>query len=148
MRTVLPEHGPAGGWPGPAASGAPDRPWSFRLAGAQSAWPALEVYEAGELLDVVSSTRLAARLLRGGRTAASGAGHRALAWGRLPRPGARLEVEFSRRGRRRGEPAATVRPLVTEVTSWCWVAVACGRFDRVTVQSGGGCLRLRLSGSR
>jgi hypothetical protein len=149
MWTVLPEHVPADRWPGDSASSTPDWPWSLRLAGPRSAWPALEVYEFGDLLDVVSSTRMAARLLRGGRAVTCGTGSRAIAWGRLPAPGARLEVEFScRRGRWRGPAGPTVRPGVTEITSWCWVAIADGRFDHVCVRSGSASVRHRLARGR
>lgn len=148
MWTVLPEHGPADRWPGGSACSTPDWPWSFRLAGARSAWPALEVYEFDDLLDAVSSTRMAARLLRGGRTVTCETGSRAIAWGRLP-PAAKLEVEFGcRRGCWRGRAGAAVRPGVTEITSWCWVAIADGRFDHVTVRSGSAWMRYRLARGR
>jgi hypothetical protein len=150
MWTVLPEHVSADRWPGASASSTPGWPWSFRLAGPRSAWPALEVYEFGDLLDVVSSTRMAVRLLRGCRTVTGETGSRAIAWGRLPAPGARLEVEFSRRrGGWRGRAGSpTVRPGVTEITGWCWVAIADGRFDHVCVRSGSASVRCRLNRGR
>lgn len=109
----------------------PGWPWSLRVAGATSTWPAVEVYEAGVLLDVVSSTRLAACVLRGARTLRAGADCRAFAWGRLPLGGDLPAVEFSR-GRHRA-----VRDRITPVivTSWCWTASADGRYDAVTVRS-------------
>jgi hypothetical protein len=110
----------------------PGRPWAVRLAGRRSAWPAVEVYRSGDLLDVVSSTRLSPALLRGARAAEGGAGPCVLAWGRMPVAGASPEVGFTI-GRRSpySQPGIVLRP-----TSWCWVAVADGRFDRVEVQSG------------
>lgn len=119
-------------------------PWSYRVAGAKSTWPAVEVYEAGTLLDVVSSTKLGAMVARGARTVRLDAGGRALAWGRLPVDGDLPVVEFSR-GRLR-----SVRERVTpiQVTSWCWLAIAEGRYDAVTVRSAGGVVRRRLRMSR
>ena len=110
MRTVL----PAPGFERPAETVGEALvpglfPWTIRLAGPQSAWPALEVYEAGTLLDVISSTRLLVSLLRGARAGDGTAGPCALAWGRLIAPDAGLSAEFSR-GRlrptsgRRGDP--------------------------------------------
>jgi hypothetical protein len=116
--------------PGPALV-LPGRPWAVRLAGGHSPCPALEVYAAGVLLDVVSSTRLDAPLLRGTRVVDGGAGPCALAWGRLPMSGATPVVDFSR-GRRWPNP----RPAaVLKLTSWCWLAVADGHFSRVSVWS-------------
>jgi hypothetical protein len=118
----------------------PGRPWAVRVAGRHSACPALEVYQAGALLDVVSSTRLAAALLRGARAAEDRAGPCVLAWGRMPVSGASPEVEFTL-GRHRPyqQPGAVLR-----LTSWCWLAVADGRFDRVAVRSGDDCVRARI----
>jgi hypothetical protein len=118
----------------------PGQPWAVRLAGRRSAWPALEVYQAGALLDVVSSTRLAAALLRGARAAEGEAGPCVLAWGRMPVSGASPEVEFTlgRRGPH-SWPGTVLRP-----TSWCWLAVADGRFDRVAVQSGDSSVTARI----
>ena len=92
MRTVLPDHG--SGWQDvlePAAYWQAG-PWSVRLAGVRSACPALELYEADVLLDVVSATRIAPQSLRGARSFACAAGRYALAWGRLPGPGTDLVV--------------------------------------------------------
>jgi hypothetical protein len=112
----------------------PGRPWAVRLAGRHSALPAVEVYQAGVLLDVVSSTRLAPALLRGARAAEGGAGPCVLAWGRMPVTGASPEVEFTL-GRRSpySQPGIVLKP-----TPWCWLAVADGRFDRVAIQSADG----------
>ena len=131
-------------------TGAPDTgcatlwPWSYRVAGATSPWPAVELYEAGSLLDVVTSTRLTAQVLRGARAVRSAAGARVLAWGRLPLCGGPVAVEFGR-GTFRGDRLA-VPPV--RVTSWCWLAVADERYDRVTVRHGGTTTRRRLAVSR
>jgi hypothetical protein len=111
-----------------------------------STWPAVEVYEGETLLDVVSSTRLAACMLRGARSLRTddGSGRRAFAWGRLPPAGDLPVVEFSR-GRLR-----TVRDRVppVPVTGWCWTATAEGRYDAVIVRSAGLTVRRRLQVSR
>jgi hypothetical protein len=115
-------------------------PWSYRVAGAISSWPAVELYEAGSLLDVVTSTRLAAQVLRGSRAVRSAAGGRVLAWGRLPLSGGVPAVEFGRGGFRRSHLAV---PPVT-VTTWCWLAVADALYDSVTVRHDGTAARRRL----
>jgi hypothetical protein len=122
----------------------PGRPWVVRLAGRHSVWPAVEVYQAGALLDVVSSTRLAPALLHGARAAEGGAGPCVMAWGRMPVTGDSPEVEFTL-GRRRpySWPGTVLRP-----TSWCWLAVADGRFDRVAVRSADGCFIARIRQGR
>jgi len=132
MRAAPPERGRTGEQHAEPTLVVPGRPWAVRLAGEHSAWPALEVYQAGALLDVVSSTRLAPALLRGARAAEGGAGPCVLAWGRTPVTGASPEAEFIL-GRRRSysQPGIVLRP-----TSWCWLAIADGRFDRIAVQSG------------
>jgi hypothetical protein len=139
------DHEPAS--PGGPTSGSwlPGRPWSVRLAGARSARPALELYEGGVLLDVMSSTPVAPQLVRGVRAASWAGRQRVLAWGRLPAAGARISVEFSSRPRA-GRRAVTA--AVIEITPWCWLAVADGRFDRVAVRSGGRCLQHKVPGSR
>jgi len=121
----------------------PGRPWAVRLAGRDSSVPALEVYQAAVLLDVVSSTRVVAPLLRGARAGEGGAGPCALAWGRLPATGASPEVEFTL-GRQRpsSQPGTLLR-----LTPWCWLAVADGRFDRVTVRSGDRRARATIHGA-
>jgi hypothetical protein len=109
-----------------------------------SPWPAVELYEAGCLLDVVTSTRLTARVLRGARAVRSASGRRVVAWGRLPLRGGVPAVEFSR-GMFRDSRLA-VPPV--SVTSWCWLAVADGRYDRVTVRHDGRAARRRPRASR
>ena len=125
-------------WPDgmPAAS-----PWAVRLAGGASACPALELYEAGDLLDVISATSVARRLLRGARSVVTATGPRAIAWGRVPATGARPQAWFCPR-RRYGDPqaGAILRPA-----AWCWIAVSDGRFSTVTVRTGEQICRRRLA---
>jgi hypothetical protein len=118
----------------------PGRPWVVRLAGRQSPFPALEIYHAAVLLDVVSSTRLVAPLLRGARASDGPAGPCALAWGRMPATGTYPAVEFAFGRYRPGSQPGTVLRL----TSWCWLAVADGRFDGVAVCSGDRCARAQI----
>jgi hypothetical protein len=131
-------------------AGAPDTscaalwPWSYRVAGAMSSWPAVEMYEAGSLLDVVTSTRLTATVLRGARAVRSIRGGRVLAWGRVPLRGGLPAVEFSHGTFHRARLA--VPPV--RVTSWCWLAVADALYDRVTVRYDGVAARRRLRVSR
>lgn len=144
MPTVAPDCGTSGpGLLGQAAR-LPGYPWTFRLAGPRSGRPALELYEAGNLIDVVSSTRIAASHLRGARAVARESGELAIAWGRVPETGTCPQVRFVERGWRRGIRAATV----VQVTTWCWVAVADGSFAAVTVRGPEGLLRLRMVRSR
>jgi hypothetical protein len=129
-------------------------PWSYRIAGAASPWPAVEVYEGGSLLDVVTRTRIAAQLLRGARAVSADDGERAFAWGRLPLDGDVPSVEFTRRRprkSRRNAPvvgATVVGATVFAATNWCWLAVADGRYDAVIVRSGGIAIRSRLRAGR
>jgi hypothetical protein len=138
------DHDPASPEGHCAGGSLPGLPWSVRLAGARSARPALELYEDGVLLDVVSSTPVAPQLVRGVRAASRAGSQRVLAWGRLPAAGANVAVEFSSRP---GRPRA-VTAAVIEITARCWLAVADGRFDRVAVRSGGRCVRQRAPRSR
>lgn len=116
-------------------------PWWVRLAGARSACPALELYEAGELIDVISATSVAGVLLRGARATAATAGRRAVAWGRLPATGIPPDVWFSpRRGRAQPRSGTVFLPA-----AWCWVAVADGPFAAVTVRAGEHVLDRRLA---
>jgi hypothetical protein len=139
MLSAVPECRPAR--PVSAGPGArePLWPWSCRIAGASSRWPAVEVYEADQLLDVVSSARLVAQVLRGARVASS-TEDRVIAWGRLPLTGGTPAVEFSRGWFRKSRLDA---PLVV-FTSWCWLAVADGQFDAVTVRWADRAVRTRV----
>lgn len=111
--------------------------WIVRPSGGHGTRPALEMYVAGALVDVLVATPLSPAVLGGGR-AMQGPDERAIAWGRQTSDGP-PEVEFRRMaliGRPR--PAA-----VTAVGEWFWVAKAHGRFTSVTTSYGGG-ERLRL----
>lgn len=122
----------------------PGRPWAVRFAAGHSACPALEIYSAGVLLDVVSSTRLDALLLRGTRAAHGEAGPCAISWGRLPMSGGSPQVEFGlRRLRPTWQPGTVLR-----VAPWCWLAVADGRFDRVAVLAADSCVRAKIRPGR
>jgi hypothetical protein len=154
MVTAVPDQ--LGAEPGSIAAGRcpPWWPWSYRIAGPATPWPAVEVYEADSLLDVVTRTRIAAQLLRGARAVRADDGERAFAWGRLPLGGEALSVEFSRgpgRKFRRNAPvvkATVVNATVVEVTNWCWLAVSAGPYDAVTVRCAGLAIRSRLRASR
>lgn len=126
----------------------PGTPWSLRLAGAPDGRPALEVYDAGVLVDVMVARTLAPQALRGARSAVWAGEQRALAWGCLPDrdvrngtpAGTGLQVTF-RRGRVR--PRLNL-PEVTTIADSFWIALADGRFGRVKVTHGGGQQRAGL----
>ena len=116
-------------------SGAPDlehlpgTPWSVRPAAGSGGRPALEIYHAGTLVDVMVAQSLALRILRGARSAVWAGQRCAVAWGCLPADGTRLSVAFTR-GRLRP------RVLAVEVESIAgsfWIALAEGRYSTVTV---------------
>jgi hypothetical protein len=116
-------------------------PWSIRLAGASSACPAIELYEAGELVDVISATAIARPLLLGARTSTGRGGPRAIAWGRVPATGELPSVGFARRPwRGPWTPATVLLPV-----DWCWLAVADGGFAGVLLRTAGGRVRRRLA---
>jgi hypothetical protein len=119
-------------------------PWSYRVAGPMSAWPAVELYQAGSLLDVVTSTSLTAQALRGAVAVRGASFGRTLAWGRLPLRGGLPVVEFAR-GTFRGSRLA-VPPI--RITSWCWLAVADAHYGTVAVGHGGTAARCRVRASR
>jgi len=140
MLIVSPE--PGTGWPDGLLACLLGDPWSVRLAGAGTACPALELYEAGDLLDVVTATSVARTLLRGARATGSAAGPRAVAWGRVPASGLPPDVRFAGR-RAAAQPAAVFLP-----GSWCWIAVADGRCTTVTASTGEESARRRLDRRR
>jgi hypothetical protein len=129
----------------------PGTPWSLRLAGAPDGRHALEVYDAGVLVDVMVARTLAPRILRGARSAVWAGEHRAVAWGSLPpggaggqagaggglradvacagQAGAPLQVAF-RRGRVR--PRLRLAEVAT-IAGCFWIALASGRFGHVQV---------------
>ncbi|MFE2720934.1 hypothetical protein [Kitasatospora sp. NPDC059327] len=113
-------------------------PWSLKGVRASRGRAALEVYEYGELLDVVVAARLAPRVLRGARRspAPDAPGCYGLAWGRLPQGGPAPVVGFTAgRLRRAGRPARVVEiPDVVTVAGEFWLAWARGSFDGVLVE--------------
>ncbi|WP_327676723.1 hypothetical protein [Kitasatospora sp. NBC_00458] len=140
-----------------AVPGGPTGPWSVRSvrAGRSRGRAALELYEYGELVDVLVASRLGGGLLRGARSWAvpggagcadagrfAGAGRQrlrhGLAWGRLPRGAAAPAVGFTagRRLRWPGRPAPVVAVAeVVTVADELWLAWAEGVFDGVLVEA-------------
>ncbi|MFB7946054.1 hypothetical protein ACFC6L_14165 [Kitasatospora phosalacinea] len=100
-------------------------PWAVRLRAGRR--PAMEVYEHGELLDVVVESSLGGTGLRGARRGASGrpgGGSFSCAWGRLPPCGAPPPVRFLSGGlRRRAAGASAVR-----TAGRFWFASVTGEF--------------------
>jgi hypothetical protein len=76
-------------------------PWLVRTSGGTTGWPAMEIYVADNLLDVVVATRLGAGILRGARRASWDGLPGAIAWGRLPADGTSIAVHFAQRRLRR-----------------------------------------------
>ncbi|MFE7193887.1 hypothetical protein [Kitasatospora sp. NPDC057541] len=141
------------GFEPPVGPVAPVGPWSVRSVPAGRGRAALEVYEHGELVDVVVAARLGRGLLRGARAwtaAGTGAGARTggrrrtrhgLAWGRLPSGAAAPAVGFTggRLLRLPGRPApVVVAGEVVTVAGEFWLAWAEGVFDGVLVEPAGG----------
>jgi hypothetical protein len=109
----------------------PGTPWSMRLARGSGSRPALEVYAAGSLIDVMVTTSLASQLLRGACAAVVAGQARAIAWGCLPAWGEPPSVEFLRgRIRRRAQLEGA-----ESVAGWFWFADTDGRFSRVVAAS-------------
>lgn len=139
----------------PASAGADDLlpvgpcgPWSVRNVRAGRSRAAMEVYEHGELVDVLVAARLTPQLLRGARRGAVDGGRAqayALAWGRMPQDGRPPVVGFTT-GRLRwpGRPARVTGADVLTVAGEFWLAWAAGPFDGVLVEYPGGCERQSL----
>lgn len=127
-------------------------PWSVRGVPASRGRAALELYEHGELLDVVVAARLAPQVLRGARRCPTPGtrGSFGLAWGRLPRGGPAPVVEFTAgRLRRAGRAAGVVeRPEVLTVAGEFWLAWAHGPFNGVLVEHPDGRERQPLQRAR
>jgi hypothetical protein len=128
---------------GPDLEHLPGTPWSMRPAAASGGRAALEMYDAGTLVDVMVARSLAPRILRGARSAVWAGQPRAVAWGCLPwdgaglladgagllADGAGLSVTFAR-----GHVRPRVRAIeVTSIIGYFWIALADGRFDSVAV---------------
>jgi hypothetical protein len=120
-------------------------PWLLRTSGGATGWPAMEIYAADNLLDVVVATTLVAGILRGARRAVWDGLSGAIAWGRLPADGTSIAVHFAQRRLRRWPgsraqrtdreryPGGICPAPVSVVGERFWVATADGRFDTVTV---------------
>lgn len=123
-----------------------DSPWSVRFAQGTRGRIALEVYNAGLLLDVLVARPLAADLLRGARRTGGDGRPSVLAWGHLPPDGVPPELLFGqgRPGRRAGR-RSEVRAEAVGTAGSFWLAVAEGCHDRVTaVRADGSSEKLRV----
>ncbi|MFB7910053.1 hypothetical protein ACFY2K_12510 [Kitasatospora sp. NPDC001309] len=137
---LRPAPGPEGTLPAGAG------PWSVRSVGSGRGRAALELYQHGELADVLVAARLAPRLVRGARRSPSaGRGSHVLAWGRLPSDGRVPSVVFTGGRRLFGTVRAAAGEVVT-VAGQFWLALAEGPFDAVLVghPAGGPVERLPL----
>lgn len=76
-------------------SGPVGAPWSVRTPARPSRRPTLEIYEHGELLDVLVASALSGRLLRGARRQVREGRSTGLAWGRLAGDGSVPAVAFT-----------------------------------------------------
>jgi hypothetical protein len=137
----------------------PRAPWWARISRGTSGRPAMELYAAGTLLDVVVATELADEVLCGSRRAVWDGRPQANAWGRHCVPDAEgsghrgVAVLFARGrpGRRFGPrpnrafPGDAGEAEVIGLAGQFWVALADGRFDTVTVVRRGNQARRRLA---
>jgi hypothetical protein len=143
---------------GPDLEHLPGTPWSMRPAAASGGRAALEMYDAGTLVDVMVARSLAPRILRGARSAVWAGQPRTVAWGCLPADGAGLpwdgaglpadgtglSVTFAR-----GHVRPRVRAIeVTGIIGYFWIALADGRFDSVAVTHLGTRERCRMRTAR
>lgn len=123
--------------PEPSLERPPGHPWALRRAAGPAGRPALEIYAADALVDVLvlpGDWPLSPRIVRGAN-AVTWAGQRcAAAWGILPAAGRGLLVQF-RSGRIRTQ-ACPAEPVA--VGGVFWFAQAAGRFRHVLVTHGGG----------
>jgi hypothetical protein len=122
-----------------------DSPWTVRFGHGTRGRVALEVYNAGLLLDVLVAQPLAADLLRGARRTDDNGRPSVLAWGHLPPDGVPPTVLLTQRCRApyAAEPAPTAGAF--------WIALAEGSYDRVTATHRDGSrerLRVRAGWSR
>ena len=115
--------------------------WSVRVSRQTAARPAMEIYAAGTLLDVVVATPLSAGTLSGASRMVAGGQHHAIAWGRLIGSASGITVRFCRRRLGGGGHTADVMP----VNDWFWLAAAEGRFASVTVTYLGVSQRRRIA---
>jgi hypothetical protein len=132
-------------------------PWLVRTSGGTTGWPAMEIYAADNLLDVVVATKFGAGVLRGARRAAWDGLPGAIAWGRLPADGTSIAVYFAQHRLRRWpgsraqrtagkrHPSGICPAPVSVVGGRFWVATADGRFDSVAVAHHGTHERRRIA---
>ena len=115
----------------------PGAPWAVRRAAGPAGRPALEIYTADVLVDVLvlpGDWPLSPQIVRGA-CSATWAGQRcAAAWGILPAAGRGLLVQFSQ-GRIRAQ-ACPAEPVA--VGGVFWFAQTAGRFRHVLVTHHGG----------
>jgi hypothetical protein len=147
-------------------------PWSVRRARGPGSRPALEIWEAGNVADIIVATPIVTHALRGARRARCGGRMISLAWGRLPVAGNALGAGWrpapvgrnalgagphpgpDGRDKLRiafvsGWPARGVVPAgVIEVAGLAWFAIVAGRFAVATAAGGGGYERLRVRPAR
>lgn len=116
------------------------RPWSVRRARGPGGRPALELYEAGRLADIIVASTVAPQILRGARRSCCAGQMFSLAWGRLPADGQGVSVAFARNWPR----PATVPAEIVEAAGLAWFAIAAGRFASVSAVYGDGRDRLRF----
>lgn len=119
-------------------------PWSVRAAPShRRGRAALEVYEHGELLDVVVASTLGSGLLRGARRCVRGGQPTGFAWGRLPSDRSLPTVTFT--GSRLGRLSGLRQPArVVTLAGEFWLAWVEGPCGGVAVQHGDGAVvRLR-----
>ena len=111
-------------------------PWSTRTAAGSAGRAALELYRGGTLIDVMVASSFAPLMLRGARRVARHGLMFCIAWGCLPADGAvRVEFRTSRlRAAGRGGQRGLAVPAMT-VCDHFWIAMATGRFNRVTATS-------------
>jgi hypothetical protein len=114
-------------------------PWSVRRARGPGSRPALEIWAAGELADVIVATPVPSQLLRGARRTPRGSQARSLSWGRVPADGHPLCVTFAS-----GLQPRQTAACVIEVEGLAWFALTAGRFGAVSVTCRGVRERLRL----
>jgi hypothetical protein len=121
----------------------PGTPWSIRAAAGPAGRPAVEIYAAGSMLDVMVAPVQAARVLRGACSLAWAAQPCAVAWGFVPaHPG--FSVCFTRGPAR----SRCLVASVSVIAGSFWIAPAEGRFRGVTVARGGGRDRCRIRAAR
>ncbi|RKT18077.1 hypothetical protein BX285_2490 [Streptomyces sp. 1114.5] len=120
-------------------------PWSVRVAESGRGRAALELYQHGELADVLVDARLTPQLLRGARRSAGDGRRHVLAWGRLAADGAAPSVVFTGRWSLRSSRSGLAAQVVT-VAGRFWLAWAEGPFRGVLVEhpAGGPAERLPL----